>query len=325
MKRIIFVPIVFLVCMSCSKNNQSSSTTPPIGTNPPTDTLNSWVPGGSVGGSSDLQDIWFIDNQNGFIISAIPNQLFSSSDGGLNWIPITGTSGFSMINLQFLDKLNGFAQGSNQIESTVDGGVHWSITQLPTGTAINFQFVNPMTGFYNDESTGIYKTVNGSISWNQIVISTGGQQLIPFYFLDTLNGFMMNNGNFSKTIDGGAHWQLVSSNVEVPNFTGFFKMQFLDTLNGFCAGPNGLLKTTDGGITWSNSLNVAAGLMVPYFLDTKNGYCLQNNHIYKTTDGGATWTVSCELVNGTFSGLHFLDMNTGWACTLEGKVLILKP
>ncbi len=136
---------------------------------------------------------------------------------------------------------------------------------------------------------------------------------------------MMNNGNFSKTIDGGAHWQLVTSNVAVPNFTGFFKMQFLDTLNGFCASPNGLLKTTDGGITWSNSLNVAAGLMVPYFLDTKNGYCLQNNHIYKSTDGGATWTVSCELVNDTFSGLHFLDMNTGWACTLGGKVLILKP
>ncbi len=321
MKRILFIPIVFLGFLSCSKNNQSSSTTPPVTT--PTDSLNSWIQGGSVAGNVNLQDIWFVDNQNGFI--AAPSQLYSSSDGGLNWTAIPGTSGFSMINLQFLDKLNGFAQGGTQIESTIDGGAHWSITQLPTGTAINFQFINPTTGFYNDEISGIYKTVNGGINWNQIVNGTGGQQLTPFYFLDTLTGFMMNNGNFSKTVDGGAHWLLTSSNVTVTNTTGFYKMQFLDSANGFCATPNGLLKTTNGGVTWSTTLNTPAGLMVPFFLDAKNGYCLENGYIRKTTDGGATWTVSCELANDTFSGLHFLDMNTGWACTIGGRVLILKP
>lgn len=322
MKKKLLIPIVFLVFLSCGKNNQSSSTTPPVNTTP-VDTLNSWVPGGSVGGTNNLQDIWFVDNQKGFI--AAPTQLFSSSDGGLNWTAIPNTSAFSLINLQFLDELNGFAQGSNQIESTTDGGLHWSITQLPTGIAINFQFINPSTGFYNDEIMGIYKTVNGGINWNQIVNGTGGQQLTPFYFLDTLTGFMMNNGNFSKTVDGGAHWLLISSNVTVANTSGFYKMQFLDSANGFCASPNGLLKTTDGGVTWSNSLKTPSGLMAPYFLDTKNGYCLENNYIRKTTDGGATWTVSCELANDTFSGLHFLDMNTGWACTIVGKVLILKP
>lgn len=322
MRRILFLPLVFLIFLSCSKNNQSSSTTPPV--NPtPADTLNSWVPGGTVGGTINLQDIWFVDNLNGFI--AAPTQLFSSTDGGLNWAVIPNTTGFSLINLQFLDKLNGFAQGSSQMESTTDGGLHWSITQLPTASAINFQFITPTTGFYNDEVTGIYKTVNGIISWNQIVNGTGGQQLTPFYFLDSLNGFMMNNGNFSKTVDGGAHWLLISSNVTITFTSGFYKMQFLDSANGFCASPNGLLKTTDGGVTWSNTLKVATGLMAPYFLDTKNGYCLANNYIRKTTDGGATWTVSCELANDTFSGLHFLDMNNGWACTIGGKVLILKP
>ncbi len=319
MKRILFILFTFLLFLSCNKNNQSSSTTTP----PPADSLNLWVHGGSVPGSSVLQDIWFIDNENGLI--AGESQLYSTTDGGLNWTVITNTTSFSMFNLQFLDKSNGFTQGGNQLGKTIDGGINWSLKQLPTRNAIAFQFVNPSTGYYDDISMGIYQTVDSGNNWNQIVGGSGGQQTSPFYFLDVLNGFVMNSGNFSKTTDGGAHWQLISSNVTITNIPGFFKMQFLDTLNGFCATPKGLLKTVDGGITWSNCLNTSASLMVPYFFDTKNGYCLENNYIRKTTDGGATWLVSCKLNADSFSGFHFLDMNNGWACTFGGKVLILKP
>jgi photosystem II stability/assembly factor-like uncharacterized protein len=139
----------------------------------------------------------------------------------------------------------------------------------------------------------------------------------------------MMNGNCYKTNDGGANWEIVS-NVTTQDFNGFYKMQFLDTLNGFCGAPNELLKTTDGGKTWITSFKVIENnvnihtFIIPQFFDVNNGYFMSNNGIYKTTNGGKDWSTSCRVGNNMISGMHFLDMNTGWACTFDGYVLSLK-
>ena len=137
----------------------------------------------------------------------------------------------------------------------------------------------------------------------------------------------MLNGNFLKTEDGGNIWQIVA-NVTLANFTGFYKMQLLDTLTGYCATPDGLLKTINGGKTWTNCLPVtglSSNFIIPRFFDVNNGYCMTSDGIYKTTNGGVNWTTSCRISSHQFSGIHFLDMNTGWACTFDGYVYSLKP
>jgi len=101
-------------------------------------------------------------------------------------------------------------------------------------------------------------------------------------------------------------------------------MQFIDSLIGYCATHKGLLKTTNGGLTWINCLTAITKFMIPYFIDTYNGYCVNENAIYKTNDGGANWKTSCKLNTDRFSGLHLLDMNTGWASTFGGYFLKLK-
>ena len=319
MRKILLSALILFAIISCHKTN-----TPPAPVNPtPTpglqDTLNAWVKSGIV--SANLQDVWFNDQNNGILAAA--TGLLSSGDGGKTWVNISNTSGLSAFNIQFLDSLNGFVQGDHQLGETSDGGKTWSVKPL-TSQAIYFQFISTTAGFYFNRASGIYSTHNGGDTWTSSLAATRVNQAYPFYFLDSLTGFTMTDGNFSKTTDGGAHWQLVTSNVSNLNYANYYRMQFLDALNGYCATPNGLLKTTDGGKTWLNCLATTPALTIPQFFDVSNGYCLVKNTIFKTTDGGKNWTTSCKLPNDQIFGIHFLDMNTGWACTSAGYVLSLK-
>jgi photosystem II stability/assembly factor-like uncharacterized protein len=319
MRKFLIIVLTASLYLSCSKTNSASG-----GGNTPVvpDTLNTWVKTKQVAAS--LQDVWFLNSQSGIVASG--NSLYSSADSGNTWTAIPNTASLQAFNLQFTNNLNGFAQSSSQLGTSNDGGKTWIIDSLVTTSAINFQFINSSTGFYDDINSGLYKTTDGGAHWAQSVggIDSLFQQSFPFYFLDSLHGFIVTFGNFSKTDDGGATWQMVDSNVTQDNFTGFYKMQFFDSLNGYFSSPQGLFLTTTGGISWQNVLP-SSGFVIPYFLDINNGYCGVGNRLYQTTNGGQSWAVSFALGNDVVSGLHFLDMNTGWASTFNGYVVILKP
>jgi photosystem II stability/assembly factor-like uncharacterized protein len=320
MKKITLLVSISYVIFSCHKTNTNPIA--PIAR----DTLNAWVKSPKIFNGFD--DIWFADPGNGIVVG--DSGLLSSNNGGKTWNIIPNTLSISGFNIQFLDNQNGFVQGLG-LWATTDGGKTWTYRSQLIQAAISFQFITTTDGFYFAENSGINKTIDGGNKWTPILApTTPGFQLYPFYFLDSLRGFTMMDGNFSQTVDGGAHWQLVSNVTNLP-YKSFCKMQFLDTLNGYCGAPDGLLKTVDGGKTWLNCLSSitrptapSLNLIVPTFFDVNNGYCMTSNAIFKTTNGGKDWTISCKLVTYSFSGTHFLDMNTGWACTFDGYVLSLK-
>jgi photosystem II stability/assembly factor-like uncharacterized protein len=318
MKRIPLIALIACLFFSCSKNNSSSSgpSTPT-----PVDTLYNWVKLTNAG--FELDDVWFTDVKTGFVAAAA--SLYTSVDSGNTWSLIPNTSTFQVFNIQFLDKLNGFVQGTKQMASTNDGGQTWSLKPISSGNGFTFQFITTSTGYLNDYTKGIYKTVDTGRTWTLLFDGTGKGPNFIFDFLDTTTGFSMVNANCSKTNDGGNSWQLLASGITDTSFQSYYKMQFLDTLYGYCASPAGLFKTTDGGKSWSNILSRATTFMFPHFFDRNNGYCIAANTIYKTTNGGSSWTVSCQLGQDDFSGMHFLDINTGWATTFGGFVLRLKP
>ena len=264
-------------------------------------------------------DIWFTSNMDGFMTN--DSLLFVTHDKGISWFQIPGTLHPIIENLQFLDSQNGFAQGGNQLGITNDSGKTWVFKTLPNISILFFQFVSTTTGFYADYTLGIMKTIDAGNHWTSVLTNT--QKNFPFYFLDSLRGVAMGGGDFSVTTNGGSNWTLKTAHVTTYD-AGYYKMQFTDTLTGYCATPQGLIKTTDGGTTWTTCLPTTTKFMIPYFIDANDGYCISGSTIYKTTDGGKNWTVSCQLSNDRFSGLHLLDMNTGWACTFGGYVLRLK-
>ena len=149
--------------------------------------------------------------------------------------------------------------------------IHWDLQMMaefpgysnrsPSNSALYFQFINATTGFYSDGSTGIYKTYDAGNHWTWIF--NQGQQFYPFYFLDSLTGFLINAGKFYKSIDGGINWVLVSSGVSTSG-QGFYKMQFLRYVNRVFGHAPGFVKTTDGGRTWVNCLAASTSFMIPF-------------------------------------------------------------
>jgi len=322
MRRILFLSLSICLYLSCSKSKSSPSSPSTV----EVDTLNNWVKLSNAG--FELDDIWFTDIKTGFVAGAIsngPTSIFTTTDSGNTWAAVPNTSNFQVFNIQFLDNLHGFVQGTKQLGITIDGGATWSSKSITSGYAYTFQFLTASTGYYNDYNKGIYKTTDTGTTWNLIYDGTGKGPNFFFDFLDSSTGFAMVSDYLNKTTDAGNSWQVLASNITDTSFKTFFKMQFLDTLNGLFGSPIGLFKTSDGGKSWTNCLARQTTFMVPHFFDKNNGYCLAANTIYKTTDGGNNWSVSCKLGQDDFSGMYFLDINTGWATTFGGFVLRLKP
>jgi photosystem II stability/assembly factor-like uncharacterized protein len=322
MKKIILAITVIASFTSCKKSNNDSQTTPPV---PAVDTLMSWTKSAKL--FLATEDVWFTSSGTGFLVAnptASSESIYTSSDLGVTWTMVPNTEGAGGYNLQFLNDQIGFAQGQSNIAFTNDGGKTWSIKKLPSSNGIYSQFISGQTGFFADKNGGISKTVDGGNTWSPVIGYLHAGETFPFYFIDSLRGYTMAEGNFSKTTDGGMNWQKVTAGVVPPVNSGhFYKMQMFDTLTGFCGTSQGLLKTVDGGQTWTNSLGDSSNFTIFQFLDRDNGYATIQGSIFKTTDGGQTWNLSCELGADSFNGIHFLDMDHGWACTSDGYILKL--
>ena len=324
MKTIYLLSIVILITTSCKKSSSPSSIYTDVVVE---DTLNAWVK--VQVDAPEIDDIFFTSPSKGMLVTGI-NGIFSSSDGGNTWDSIPGTKSIPAYNLQFVDSLNGFAQGFD-LWATDDGGKTWT-DKLSSNYAKDIQFLSPYTGFYYNSSYGIFSTRNGGASWEKslaINVFDGNVQGYPFFFLDSLRGFSMMNGSSYKTTDGGLSWTKLG-NVTTRDFTGHYKMQFLDTLTGYCGTPEGLLKTTNGGKNWVTCFkmtNPQVIFQLPRFFDIDNGYLMTNDGIYKTTNGGQTWSTSCRIGGGlSFKSIFFLDINTGWATVgISNYFLMLKP
>jgi photosystem II stability/assembly factor-like uncharacterized protein len=320
-KMFIFFALI-LAGFSCRKSNYI----PPVYPLPP-DSLMSWNVISTLSGK-DLSDIWFTTASRGFTLG---DKIYQTTNGGLTWVAIPNTSEITnFLNLFFVNPQTGFAQGSSQLATTVDGGNSWTVKTLPTTNGLTIFFVDPSIGFYGDASGGgLNKTRDAGNSWTTVFIDPGTSQSYYPFFLDKDTGFVaIGSGTFASTSDGGLTWQTKSVNLPVnQNSYTYNQLLFFDKNIGFYACPSGILKTIDGGQTWQNVLmdlldgTFANTVNVVKFVDANTGYYKGSQAIYKTSDGGQTWNLSCKVGADYLIGMYFLDIHYGWACTSKGRIL----
>ena len=311
-----------LIITSCGKSKNNP--TPVQQT--PKDTLNNWKKI-TVAPGRPIIDVWFTSASTGFIISG-NSIIYQSKDGGDTWDSIPGSkTTLPLVYLFFQSPQYGYAIGPSFMQITRDGGQTWTQKKLPSQGALNFSFVTPSTGFYNDIYTGVYKTTDTGNTWVNVYHDPNGQAGVYYsYFFNDMKGYVITGlGTVAKTYDGGASWIQKATNIISPPVNGedFNLIQFVDSLTGYFPCRYGLYKTTDGGSTWNNIFARGGRLNIIKALDANNAYYVSDSAIFKTTNGGQSWTEDCRLVSESFLDMSFIDVNTGWACTSKGSVLKL--
>jgi photosystem II stability/assembly factor-like uncharacterized protein len=171
-------------------------------------------------------------------------------------------------------------------------------------------------------------------------LAGGSGSLFLLHMIDPTTGWALSEHAVLRTTDGGLQWK----NVTPPNtlLTRESIADFHTASLAWVATPqaNGamtqVLRTIDGGQTWQQSTIPAVYLKQITFIDSQHGWILtgwgarggaaEAVAVFRTGDGGKTWSnVSSALpastdtpppghlpFGGRKSGIHFLNMSTGW-------------
>ncbi len=152
----------------------------------------------------------------------------------------------------------------------------------------------------------IVKTCLANPNWT---INYLGQpiNLRAFHFINENTGYVVANGYFIKTNNGGVNWNIASSRFNLQ------KVYFLNSQKGFAVGLSNdsgfILKTTNAGTNWDSYLLSRPGSSFEYgnisFKNDNTGYVVYpgiNGGYYRTTNSGIFW------VFRTFTGEHTRDV-----------------
>ncbi len=282
--------------------------------------------------TSELQDIQFIDQYNGFAVAqsgSIGNcqhtqNFFKTIDGGKNWIRMRTGSTYQPRALHFIDNKTGWlASSSSEILKTLDGGMTWTQQNFGVGSGYNDIWFNGQTGFVIGNNGLLRRSTNGGNSW-QTIASGSASSLRKIHFSSPLVGVIsVSGGNVLYTANGGNSWNNVNFGASAVNGFSFVTEQ-IGYAVGYINGEGALFKTTNGGSSWSTQVIGAITPLSTFFLDENYGFVVSDGEgIYKTTDGGQSWTVSTTL-NGNLDSwreVFFTNHQEGYICGSYGRVM----
>lgn len=239
----------------------------------------------SVGGGSSVNDIYFRDKENGYLLTG--NRIFQSRDAGLTWrqAHLFDQSRFGgtpeLYSVRFTGKNKGWIVGSiskgdavidSLLLRTEDGGASWRRTTAPThGELIHLDFVNDRRGWIVGADGAVLATSDEGESW---IIQRSGTKNDLFHvdFRNEDRGWAVGQkGTILRTVDGGATWMQALTSFR----STFLSIQFIDDKRGWLVGRGGLImRSEDGGITWLQQSSGTTQNIYALFVENKNAWAV---------------------------------------------------
>ena len=182
-------------------------------------------------------DIYFVDNTNGYCITA--NGLYGTNDGGVTWAKITTTG---------IPAIPGYA---------------------------SLYFFNNTIGWIVSSSGGIYRSTGTLSSWSPSVIS--GSSSIGYasiYATSAAVVYAVNYvGQIFKSTDGGANFSMIKQT----DIGAYMDIHFISAQIGYVSGGRFVYKTTDAGANWTKVVSIGEGnLGEVHFTDVNHGWVCED-------------------------------------------------
>lgn len=231
----------------------------------------------------------------------------------------------------------GWACGfDGHIAITTDGGNVWNASIIQGKPFLeSIHFVDSKHGFTSGPG-GVYRTIDGGISWTNITSFTNMSQIWGCYFVDKDNGMYVGGGCngsaqvFVRTTDGGNSWSVFES---YENESGLADLILYDKNGLGYAVSSGLLwQTQNGGVSWNVFASIAgprawaeeithfkSSFLTPFSGDDCFGGIRNYGGANFTTDNGKTWNQF--TTNKSMFGSFLIDEKKGWICGDQAEVL----
>ncbi len=215
-----------------------------------------------VGTTDGINDIYFSDKEDGFLIAG--NAIFVTRDSGSRWTEIRkflprefDGAVVELYSVRFPSKKKGWVVGSvskrdlvvdSILVYTTDAGQTWQRQRAPSRLElIHMDFDNEKRGWIAGAGGTILKTSDAGLTW--VKQDTGVTGTI--YHIDFRNekrGWAVGErGTILRTSDGGDHWEVVRAEIR----STLLSVQFINDDDGWAVGRAGtILRSGDGGRTW---------------------------------------------------------------------------
>ncbi|MFA7360338.1 MAG: YCF48-related protein [Candidatus Kapaibacterium sp.] len=281
-------------------------------------TQSSWFFQNPYPDAQNINSIYFIDNNTGFI-SGNNGRILKTTNSGINWLYSNLDLSLSVNQLSFINNSTGFLLTNNQIYKTTNIGDYWqSKLSVSINNLTSFSFLSNSLGYLSSSAGLIFRTINGGDNWIQI--SNSSTPFSKICFSDSLTGFSINSNTVYRSSDGGIIWN--SRNFSSGDTTVNFKdISFINDNTGFALAlksrqiypnPNSwsraeIYRTTDKGLNWISLtyINYESPKNIE-FSNNVNGLLTTSNRIYRTNNGGGSWQSVFSDINKTFTSLYLI-------------------
>lgn len=265
----------------------------------------------SNSGGQRYDDVFFLNENEGWAANGYYASVYKTIDGGLNWVEVLNESQLEgdhyFRNIVFIDSETGFLGTLNgKFYKSNDGGSSWVLVNIsPNPPAIcGLDVVGNDTiygcGAYFNPAY-IIKSVDRGDTWTSKDMSTMADALVEIKFIDELTGFVAgacaSGGCILKTTDGGESWSEIYNSGIAGQYV--WKLQVFESdsnlifgsVESFSSIPGKLLKSNDQGESWISYDAPEVGIQAVGFITPNRGWMGgHNTGIHETQDGGQTWT-----------------------------------
>lgn len=227
---------------------------------------------------------------------------------------------------------------------TTNGGVNWSVNNLPQTNDVNKAcMLSDGYGYILCDSGMILKSNNFGENWF-IHNPSNENNYKTIFFLDNSRGYAITASDMlAATSTGGESWSL--HDVCIPAIS-LNEVQFIDPLNGYISGNGVFMKTTDGGLTFVNTQELTNPESFSLFQNYPNPFNPVTNIKFEIPEKGfvkllvfdllgreITALVNQQILPGSYtvnwdasnfpSGVYFYTLVTS-DYTLTRKMVLLK-
>ncbi|HAF20897.1 MAG TPA: hypothetical protein DCK96_14300 [Chloroflexi bacterium] len=277
------------------------------------------------------------------ITTAVPGQVWSSVDGGTNWVvsfdvandpQAVSTGGFSAISCPSATVCYAVGPGpaspgpGGVYATTTDGGVTWRTDNGPSSTSVTgISCPSVSTCYVSATGASIFHTADYGGTWDVQLGNTNA-----WYFSvscpTTTVCFAGGSGGaaggiISATTTAGAAW---TRPKPAGSTNSIFGVSCGSSSDCYAAALNNILVSHNGGSTWATQ-TLTTGDQVVGMKCASATTCYAvgwPGAIYKTIDSGTTWTYQANPLSGadtTLLGVSCWSLSACVAVGTDGDVL----